>query len=240
KTDATRVIYDRALEQFMAWSKIKSHDRLAKLKRKDAESKIISYIRYLKEQKRAPMTVRMKVAPLKHFFVMNDVVLNWEKIMKFVGGAKIVTQDRIYTKQEIQKILEKCDERKRVMFLLLVSSGIRIGALPGIRIKHLYKWQNEGIYQIIVYGDEPDASYTTFCTVECAMAIESYLDYRRKRGEEIKPDTPLIREQFHPRDANKPKPITLNGIMSILSRTLEDSGVRQHSKEANKRKEVMR
>jgi hypothetical protein len=39
--------------------------------------------------------------------------------------------------------------------------------------------------------------YYTFCTPECATAIDAYLDYRRSFHEEIKDKSPLIREEFN-------------------------------------------
>ena len=113
---------------------------------------------------------------------MNDVVLNWKNLKKFIKCDKtnnsINGKDRGYEHIEIQKILEFSDQRLKTAFLVLASTGIRIGALQTVRIGDLERIDN--LYKIIVYrGDKEE--YFTFTTPECAKAIDTYLDFRKKR-----------------------------------------------------------
>ena len=61
-------------------------------------------------------------ATLKHACEINDIVLNWKKIKKFVHPEKTGNEtngrDRAYTHQEIQKILGFCDQRIRTAFFI--------------------------------------------------------------------------------------------------------------------------
>lgn len=239
KTERTRDVYDAALREFKSWMRSANYDDLSKVEVKLMQEKVIDYIRQLRTKGLAPLTIRLKVAAIKHFLVMNDIVLNWEKVMKFIGGSAIKTRDRIYTKAEIQRILDKCDERKRVMFLILASTGMRIGALPDIKIRDLTKIEEPGVYRLVVYGGDSE-EYITFTTIECAKSIDSYLEYRRSKGETIKPTAPLLREQFNGTNSNDAKPVLLNSLKTLLTRTLEDAGVRKHGNDSSKRKEVMR
>jgi hypothetical protein len=43
---------------------------------------------------------------------------------------------------EILKMLEKADERKRVVILLMTSTGIRVGALPFLKIRNIEELKN--------------------------------------------------------------------------------------------------
>ena len=92
-------------------------------------------------------------ATLKHACEINDVVLNWKKIKKFINSEKTGNEtngrDRAYTHEEIQNILEFSDQRIRTAFLILASTGMRIGALHSLRIDDLEKIDN--IYKINVY-----------------------------------------------------------------------------------------
>jgi integrase len=111
-----------------------------------------------------------------------------------------------YTYEEIHKMLNKSDERKRVCILLLSSTGVRRGALPQLRYGDL-KWiEDYRIYEIGVYSGFKE-EYKTFCTQECASAIDSYIDFRRRYGETITEDSYLIRKQFdtRPNPINKAK-----------------------------------
>jgi len=67
----------------------------------------------------------------------------------------------------------------------MASSGIRIGALPGIRIRNLEKVNN--IYKITVY-EGSSSQYFTFCTPECTSYIDAYLEFRTKNGENLNKD----------------------------------------------------
>jgi len=53
---------------------------------------------------------------------MNDVILNWKKLKKFIKSDKtensINGKDRGYTDKEIQKILEFSDQRLKTAFLV--------------------------------------------------------------------------------------------------------------------------
>jgi hypothetical protein len=51
------------------------------------------------------------------------------------------------------KLLEFADERMKVVILLQSSTGMRIGAIPGLRLRNLEKVEIEtfSIYKITVY-----------------------------------------------------------------------------------------
>ena len=76
-----------------------------------------------------------------------------------------------------------------MIILLLSSTGMRVGALPQIKLKDLKKWEikenNQQIYQIQVYSSSSKYRYMTFSTPECALAIDNYLDLRRRFGENL-------------------------------------------------------
>jgi hypothetical protein len=78
------------------------------------------------------------MATIKHACEMNDVILNWKKLKKFIRSEKTDNEtngkDRGYTHEEIQKILEFSDQRLRTAFLVLASTGIRIGFIQLIFI----------------------------------------------------------------------------------------------------------
>jgi len=127
-----------------------------------------------------------------------------------------------------------CDERARVVILLMASTGMRVGALCTLKIKDLIKIPDYYLYKIVVYSNSPKDRYYTFCTPECAAAIDSYLQYRKRFGEVIKPQAPLIREQFDiddPFHIQSPKQLKHDGVVYIVKQALKRSG--------KKTKEVM-
>lgn len=88
-------------------------------------------------------TISTRIAILRKFYDYNEIELKWKKIKSYIGKSKSRRyngkKDRPYTSIEILKMLEKADERERVVILLMASTGMRVGALPCLRIRNLEK-----------------------------------------------------------------------------------------------------
>ena len=146
-------------------------------------------------------TIHSTLASIVHFFEINGVSINKRKLNKFKGENIAKFEYRSYTHEEINTILSWVDERGKASVLLMASTGMRVGALPDIKLKHLRRWNisndNSGsglaqyVYQITVYANSPNHKYKTFCTSESAKIIDEYLEFRKRHGDNIKrdPDT---------------------------------------------------
>jgi integrase len=82
---------------------------------------------------------------------MNDVELKWNKINSFKAEFHNIVEDRPYTREEIKMLVDRADLRNKAIILLLASSGIRVGAVPELRIKDLTAVDEHQLYQISVY-----------------------------------------------------------------------------------------
>lgn len=136
---------------------------------------------------------------LKHFYEMNDIALNWKKINKFArmeDDKALRQKDRAYTHQEIQQMLGQSNEKVRAIILLLASSGVRVGAISSLCIRHLTRISEYNLYQLLIYPGHKD-QYFTFCTPEAAKAIDSYLSYRTRCGEKLADTSPVFRTDFY-------------------------------------------
>ncbi len=72
----------------------------------------------------------------------------------------------------------------------MASIGMRVGALPDLKLKHLKKWNVQDVlpyhvYLITVYAISPNDKYTTFCTPEATKAIDDYLSLRKRYGDNL-------------------------------------------------------
>ena len=174
------------------------------------------------------ITTRYYAYTLKFFYEMNDITsLNWRKINKVMGERAKVANDRPYTSEEISRMLQKVDQRGRIIILLMCSSGMREGAIHSLKLAHLERIQD--IYKITVYKNSPE-EYITFCSPECTKAIDDYLSYRQHYGEVIKPYNPLIRKQFNkdsPEQAANVQATKAGNVRGIIYRALHDSGIRE-------------
>lgn len=251
KAKDTLNTYNLALKHYMRFYGISDIITLLKQDNKAIESNIIKYIVDMR-QRNPPISHSLRcirLAAIKHFLVMNDVVLNWKKISLYLGEKTKVVKDRSYTTEEIESLLKSCtDERMRAVILLLASTGVRVGSIPSLTLKQLHKLEEYGLYQVTIYENTND-EYFSFTTPECAAAIDSYLAYRSRCGEKLTPTSPLIREQFDPKDSlsiRRPRPLTRSTIMGLLSEIITKSGVQaiKHRTEitdrGRERKEIAR
>lgn len=175
---------------------------------------------------------RVIFANLKLFYTQNDVNINWSKLSKRIGPRE-KSQNRAYNADEINQMLEHTDHRGRVLVLLLASTGMRVGAIPALDIGDLKAVESgtQKFYAITVYRGEPE-EYLTFCTPECAKAIDKYVDFRRRIKEPVKQSSPLIRNavdivtaENNP-DFRIPKRIGLGGLRGMMEKIIEGSGVK--------------
>lgn len=134
---------------------------------KAVKSMIIQWIHYLSSEKHHKhSTIHNEVASVLHFFDWNDIRLNTKKINRSIPGDEVKKEDRHYTHDEIRRILDRCDERSKVVILLMASTGMRIGALHGLRVGDLSTMpQRKDIYRVQVYARTKDSNYT-FTTPE--------------------------------------------------------------------------
>jgi integrase len=234
---ATKKMYMYRLEQFLASSKL-DLDKFLKLPT-DKITDII--IKYLVDKKVSRGSKNMIYFSLKHACEINDVVLNWKKIKKFIKSEKTGNEtngnDRGYTHEEIQKILEFTDQRMTTAFLILSSTGMRIGALGSLKIGDLERLDD--LYKITVYSGDRE-KYITFTTPETAKEIDTYLEYRKRRGEKITNDSYLIVKQFaQQKHGFKSQGFTGNSLYKLLQDCINNSGLREMNTENQyKRHEV--
>jgi len=78
----------------------------------------------------APKTVRMKIAAARTFLIENDVELSqkfWRRLRRKIKGSRALTLDKVPSNAELRKIVMHMPIHGKSLFLLLSSSGMRIG-----------------------------------------------------------------------------------------------------------------
>jgi integrase len=249
KSPRTRTEYTKSLRYYMNWFSLYDFDTMLQKDPKLTASDIIEYIIYLQNEKKlAPATVNTQIAALHHFYEINDVELKWSKINQFKEEYHSIVEDRPYTREEIKTLVDRADLRTKAIVLLLASSGVRIGAIPGLRIKDLEHIDSYNLYKITVYK-KSKSKYITFCTPECRKVIDEYIKWRESAGEVIKPESPLFRKVFDREDLlqarNNLQPLSASSINWTINTLLHSTGVRRRNQTKNsenikkERREVM-
>ena len=214
KSEHTRRCYDYYLKKY-------GEDKLSVTDPKKAEIQIINFIIEQKQEGKKFYAISNYVNCIISFYKINDILVNTKKITRFMPERRRVKSDRSYSHEEIGMMLEIADERMRSVILLLASSGMRIGALPFIKLRNL-KDNRLTVYE--TFGEE----YLTFTTHECKKAVNNYLNMRSRYGETLTDDSLLIREQFDIRDQfqiNKPRQISRDAIQWMIKDIVKRCGI---------------
>ena len=228
----TRNIYKISFQKYIDF--MGDNDLFCQNNPRLVEAKIIEFIISLRDEGKSHAAILNYLNAVKGFYKINDVMLNSHKIDKFMPEQIKVKKDRAYTHEEISKVLDVADERMRVVILLLASSGIRLGAIPIIRLRNLED------NRLTVYENTRE-EYITFITPECKKAIDFYLDMRSRYGEKLADSSYLIREQFDIRDQfaiRNPKQVTHKLIQWKLMSLAEKCGIRKRGSDKSSRQDI--
>ena len=100
----TRKVLSRYLSHYK-----KSVENMLSLPIAKIENMLVDYLLDLKKQDLSSSYINLNFCALKHFYFMNDVRINKEKIGKFLGEPKKKNVDRSYTHSEIKNLLDIAD-----------------------------------------------------------------------------------------------------------------------------------
>jgi integrase len=216
-------------------------------------NKLVEFAQYQKQRAQkgeiSESTIPNYFKAVKLFCVMNDIIINWQKLNKGIPRGKYAAEDRAPTIEEIQKLLEYPDRRIRSIVLIMISSGIRVGGFETLRWKHIFpiKDDNENIVaaKMTVYpGDKEE--YFTFITPEAYNAVKEWMDFRESFGEIINRDSWVMRDIWQTTNvkygakwglATMPKQLKSSAIKRLIDRALWEQGLRHQLKNGERRHE---
>jgi hypothetical protein len=221
-------------------------------------------------------TLKNYIQPIKLLYEEHDLPpINWMRISRAMPKARKASNDRAPTREEIQKIVQAKDRRVKPIVCVMCSSGIRLGAWNYLRWKHVIPIKKEKknkndnknddgggdnnndeviAAKLIVYTEEHDEHYA-YVTPEAYYALKEWMDFRALHGEQITPESWLMRNVWQTADlaakmrkggrrkggkiglATSPKKLSIDAIKIILIRALYEQGVRQALPDGVKRHE---
>ncbi len=226
KSQYTAKQYSYYLNRFISYYQLKDYDSLLGIEPRKLQNMIEDWIIELKKQV-SPNTIPPMVFGVKSFFEANDIDLKWKKILRLMPDKIKATGIRAYTKEQIRLMLDTAKNlRSRALVLFLASSGVRIGAIPDLKLKHLADY--ESCKLVTVYADTKE-EYQTFISPEAVRALNAYHNKRRQDGEEFTENTPLFRSVYRLK-FEKVRRINKPALQELIRRTLINSGQRQNKK----------
>lgn len=251
KSSITRKAYVIRLKNYLRSPLISfsTFDELLGRDIRSVEQGIIDILIDMRHKKQLSFSAQnIFLCALTHFYSINDVTINRKKIKKFMSESENKYEYRSYTPTEIASLLNISDEREKTIILILASTAMRVGAVHPLRLKDLKRWkvneQDGYIYQIEVYSSSSKFKYYTFCTPECAVAIDNYLELRCRYGERLirtetgwgPPNAYLIIRAFNRRSLyHNPIPITYRTTIArnVIVPKLESLNLRPRMRPMN-------
>lgn len=200
---------------------------LQKLKKKELQKLVETYVIHLKK-KVSPNTLPSQANAIKTFLEANDIDLNWRKIKRLYPAPVKRSGSSAYTTEDVKKMLDVTSQiRNKAIIHFLASSGVRIGSLPELKLKHV-RDMPLGCKMITVYEDSIE-EYQTFLTPEASKILDDYLEQRKSNHEVLTGESPLFRERYQ-LGISIPKPISKRAIQGVLTRAVNNSNIRGQKK----------
>src|SRR5579872_1670355 len=222
KSEQTKENYCIKLRQFLKTSDLKldSFVEVARSKPSKVEDLFLDFVEVRKREGVGGSTIHMARDAVKLLLEMNDVEkVNWKKIDRLLPPARHHGSDRPPSSDEIRRLLLHADLKMKCVILLLVSSGIRIGALDYLTWGDLepVKAGKFEFASLKVYSGEPE-EYTTFVSPECYEALLEYRKTREDKGEKIARKSPLISNELNKRKIARGSSPTARAVSSKVIR----------------------
>ena len=179
------------------------------------------------------------IPPIKLFCEMNDIILNWQKIGRLLPRGSNNAADEAYTREQIKRMLEFADLRTKIPILFMASSGMRLGGFQSLTdgcIKPIHDEKSGKLLaaHIVVYKGT-DEEYDTFISPEAYHAYEEYRNLRKKFGENITKNSPILLRRFDVSQDGKTaiidntNSVVLATISGIIRTVAYKAGIREAS-----------
>ena len=223
RTEATRSKYLYYMKLFKEYYKIKDYDSIITISIPELQIMVEDYVIMLKKRVN-PNSVGGYMAGIEAFFETNDVELKWKKIRRLYPAKIKKTGNSMWTTQDIRVMLESTrDTRQKALIHFLAASGVRRGAIPGLKIKHVTQMPNH-CKAITVYEGSIE-EYVTFIHSEAAYWLDKYLEERRNDGEYLDVNSPLFRKSYQI-GIQKVLPMNDELVLKVIWYVIKKSGLR--------------
>ena len=245
-----KMIPDDIFEQYIG-EKPKSRDikemsqLFIDLARKDiavTKSILKSYVKEVKQEvnsnKISPNTVSNRLKPIKALLSANEIDVSWNVINKMLP-RQTKSEDRAYTREEIQKMIQCCtDVTDKVIILMFSSAGFRLESWDYFCWKDVIFFQDKTQQYtgaaLRVYRGDPE-EYWTFITPEACKVLQLYREEWRSRFLKYPDqDDPLIASTRF----DIPTRLKSKGVRSRVDKIVTKIGLRDGAKKNQRRYEV--
>lgn len=234
KTESTKKMYRYSLEKYADYCRVEDYPELLQGDNPAIEARVMQYIEHLNNDRFSNSMRNIQTSAIKLFYVMNDKVLNWDKMLRLKRVDDNPRNDRAYSKDEITAMVKATDDpRAKAIILIYATSGIRKDALPGMRLTDLQYYETEKTLSMKVYPGN-SAQYLAFLTPQATTYLKRYLKTRFKTLDNLPKDAYLITHNVY-----QDQPVSVDSIERTVKEMAVRVGIRPEDHDQRKRKDVM-
>lgn len=146
-------------------------------KDEDSEYEVLqSWVNWLGKNNIIPSTVHTKFSALRGYFHYRGIKIYKEDIRQEIKLPKIPKEEKYPLRlEEIRKILNESNFKKRALYLTLLSSGMRVGEAVQLKKKHFDTSEKQFMIKIHANSTKTKAGRTVFISKEAGDAVRVHL-----------------------------------------------------------------
>ncbi len=195
--------------------------------RRRVEDMLMDFVARAHRERLSPGYIENYVKVVKSWLLFNEVALVRKIMIGDRGATPTLADERIPTRQELHGTLSVADERGKVIVSLCAFSGVRPEVLgnrkgtEGLRLKDLPELELKDGH--VIFRRVPTMvrvrrelsknrrAYFSFAPVQTCRYIAVYLERRTARGENLGPDSPVVRVSLRRERQGRPVDGDLHG-----------------------------
>ena len=176
---------------------------------------LLDYVSHLENNGCAGSYIESALKAVKSWLAHNGIEVKRRIKIRDADDTPTLRDERVPTQDELRRILLSADKKARVACVLVAHSGLRLMTLgnytgtDGLRIKDFPEMRIENgrvmfdktPTMVVVRPELSKAGhqYFTFLSEEGCEYLRDYLEERIQKGENIMPNSPIIRPKVAPK-----------------------------------------
>jgi len=216
----------------LEWMKLKGEEYFTQERgyEKDVEQLVIEL------NGRPPKTIKLKVTAAKMFLLENNVELPqkfWRKIRRRIKGSRALTLDKVPSNKELNQLMMHLPVHGKALFLMLESSGMRIGEALQLKVEDVNHHKNPAWIEIRGEYTKSGNPRVAFASSEARDALVEWLKVREQYIE-----TAVGRSHLYEKlDANKENrlfPFGDTTVYMFWGKALKNAGMADRDPSTNR------
>ena len=192
---------------------------------------ILDFREYLEKEGYAPKTINALDGAIRSFFSANLGKAGMINIKNYKNACISQKKDFVPTLEELRKMLDVCNLEEKFRIIFIAQTGMRISDALELKVGDVLRELELGKVPLPIYytpkkDREAIKERITFLASDGVEILKQYLEWRKKSGEDVTPESPL----FVSRTNRGLKPISIQRFNDTIKRAAKRAGFNGNGK----------